>query len=70
VRFAPYGLISGVEVIFLLSGGQVLFLPLFLVLPFGGCVSHPRGTSHARRGGGEGLRYLYGDEPERRRPVG
>jgi hypothetical protein len=41
VRFALYGLILA-AVIFLATGGHVLFLPLFFLLPFGGLFGHRR----------------------------
>jgi len=41
MRFALLGLILA-AVIFLVSGGHLLFLPLFLVLPLGGLFSHRR----------------------------
>jgi hypothetical protein len=41
VRFALYGLVIA-AVIFLATGGHVLFLPLFLLLPFGGLFGRRR----------------------------
>jgi hypothetical protein len=41
MRFALYGLILA-AVIFLATGGHVLFLPLFFLLPFGGLFGHRR----------------------------
>jgi hypothetical protein len=41
MRFALFGLILA-AVIFLASGGHVLFLPLFFVLPLGGLFHHRR----------------------------
>jgi hypothetical protein len=41
VRFALYGLILA-ALIFLATGGHVLFLPLFFLLPFGGLFGHRR----------------------------
>jgi hypothetical protein len=45
MRFALVGL-AVAAVIFIASGGHVLFLPLFFLLPFGGFFGHRR-----RRGG-------------------
>jgi len=41
MRFALYGLILAV-LIFAVSGGHLLFLPLFFVLPLGGLFGHYR----------------------------
>ncbi len=41
MRFALYGLMFAV-LIFALSGGHLLFLPLFFVLPLGGLLGHQR----------------------------
>jgi hypothetical protein len=41
VRFALTGLLLA-AVIFLVSGGHVVLLPLFLLLPFGGLLGHRR----------------------------
>jgi len=41
MRFALYGLILAV-LIFAVSGGHLLFLPLFFVLPLGGLFGHHR----------------------------
>jgi hypothetical protein len=41
VRFALIGLLLA-AVIFLASGGHVLFLPLFFLLPMGGLFGHRR----------------------------
>ncbi len=41
MRFALYGLVIA-ALVFLVSGGHVLFLPLFFLLPLGGLVGHRR----------------------------
>ena len=41
MRFALLGLVLAL-VVFLVSGGRLLFLPLFFVLPFGGLLGHRR----------------------------
>jgi hypothetical protein len=41
MRFALYGLLLAV-ILFLVSGGHLLFLPLFFVLPLGGLFGHRR----------------------------
>jgi hypothetical protein len=41
MRFALYGLLFAAA-IFLISGGHVLFLPLFFLLPLGGLFGHRR----------------------------
>jgi hypothetical protein len=41
MRFALFGLIIAV-LIFAISGGHVLFLPLFFLLPLGGLLGHRR----------------------------
>ena len=41
MRFALFGLILA-ALIFLVSGGHLLFLPLFFVLPLGGLFGHRR----------------------------
>jgi hypothetical protein len=41
VRFALIGLVVALA-IFALSGGHVLFLPLFFLLPLGGLFGHRR----------------------------
>lgn len=41
MRFALYGLLIAAA-IFLISGGHVLFLPLFFLLPLGGMFGHRR----------------------------
>jgi hypothetical protein len=41
MRFALIGLLVA-AVIFLATGGHVLFLPLFFLLPFGGLLGHRR----------------------------
>jgi hypothetical protein len=50
VRFAFYGLVIAL-VIFLVTGGHVLFLPLLFVLPLGGLFGHRRryGSWYGRR---------------------
>jgi hypothetical protein len=45
MRFALYGLMLAAA-IFLISGGHVLFLPLFFLLPLGGLFGH----RHRNRG--------------------
>lgn len=45
MRFAAYGLLLA-AVLFLISGGHLLFLPLFLVLPLGGMFGHHRRHGH------------------------
>jgi hypothetical protein len=41
MRFALYGLVIA-AVVFAVSGGHVLFLPLFFLLPLGGLFGHRR----------------------------
>jgi hypothetical protein len=41
MRFALYGLVFA-AVIFVVTGGHVLLLPLFILLPLGGLVGHRR----------------------------
>jgi hypothetical protein len=41
MRFALWGLVLA-AVVFTASGGHVLFLPLFFILPLGGLLSHRR----------------------------
>lgn len=41
MRFAFYGLVIA-GLVFLISGGHVLFLPLFFLLPLGGLFGHRR----------------------------
>ncbi|MBV9198033.1 MAG: hypothetical protein JO168_28215 [Solirubrobacterales bacterium] len=41
MRFALYGLLLAAA-IFVLSGGHVIFLPLFFVLPLGALFGHRR----------------------------
>jgi hypothetical protein len=41
MRFALYGLVLA-AVVFAVSGGHLLFLPLFFVLPLGGLFGHRR----------------------------
>jgi hypothetical protein len=41
MRFALWGLVLA-AVVFILSGGHVLFLPLFFLLPLGGLLGHRR----------------------------
>ncbi len=41
MRFALFGLLIAVAV-FALSGGHLLFLPLFFLLPLGGLFTHRR----------------------------
>ena len=41
MRFAFYGLLIAVA-IFVISGGHILFLPLFFLLPLGGLFGHRR----------------------------
>ncbi len=41
MRFALYGLLIA-ALVFLLSGGHVVFLPLFFLLPLGGLFGHRR----------------------------
>jgi hypothetical protein len=41
VRFALWGLVLA-AVVFIVSGGHILFLPLFFVLPLGGLLAHRR----------------------------
>jgi hypothetical protein len=50
MRFALWGLVLA-ALIFLISGGHVLFLPLFFLLPLGGLFGHRRryGSWYGRR---------------------
>ena len=41
MRFALWGLMLA-AVVFIASGGHVLFLPLLFILPLGGLLSHRR----------------------------
>jgi hypothetical protein len=41
LRFAIYGLLLA-AVLFIVTGGHLLFLPLFFVLPLGGLFGHRR----------------------------
>jgi hypothetical protein len=41
MRFALFGLLLAAA-IFVISGGHVIFLPLFFVLPLGGLLGHRR----------------------------
>jgi hypothetical protein len=41
MRFALFGLLLAV-VVFLVSGGHVVFLPLFFLFPLGGLFAHRR----------------------------
>jgi hypothetical protein len=45
LRFALWGLLLA-AVVFIVSGGHILFLPLFFVLPLGGLLTHR--TRHRR----------------------
>jgi hypothetical protein len=45
MRFAFYGLLIAAA-LFLISGGHLLFLPLFFVLPLGGMLGHHRRHGH------------------------
>lgn len=45
MRFAIYGLLFA-TLVFLVSGGHFLFLPLFFVLPLGGMLGHRRRHGH------------------------
>jgi hypothetical protein len=46
MRFALWGLVLAAA-IFIISGGHVVFLPLFFLLPLGGLLGHRR--RHRRR---------------------
>jgi hypothetical protein len=45
MRFAIYGLVFA-ALVFLASGGHLLFVPLFFVLPLGGMFAHRRRHGH------------------------
>jgi hypothetical protein len=45
VRFFVYGLALAL-VLFIVSGGHLVFLPLFFVLPLGGLLGHHRRHGH------------------------
>jgi hypothetical protein len=45
MRFAIYGLAIAV-LVFLISGGHVLFLPLLFLLPLGGMFGHHQRHGH------------------------
>jgi hypothetical protein len=45
MRFAAVGIVIAV-LIFLISGGHVLFLPLLFLLPFGGMLGHRHRYGH------------------------
>jgi hypothetical protein len=45
MRFAVCGLVLAAPV-FLISGGRLLFLPLFFLLPLGGMSGHHRRHGH------------------------
>ena len=53
MRFAAVGIVIAV-LIFLISGGHVLFLPLLFLLPFGGMLGHRQRYAHVRYRGGRG----------------
>ena len=48
MRFALYGLLLA-ALLFIVSGGHLLFLPLFFVLPLGGLFGHRRRHGGFRR---------------------
>jgi hypothetical protein len=48
MRFAAVGLLIA-AILFLASGGHLLFLPLFFVLPFGGLLGGRRDRRRTRR---------------------
>ena len=45
MRFGAYALLFA-ALLFLISGGHLLFLPLFLLLPLGGMLGHQRRYKH------------------------
>jgi hypothetical protein len=45
MRFAVYGLLFAL-LVFLISGGHLLFLPLFFLLPLGWMFGHRRRHGH------------------------
>jgi hypothetical protein len=45
MRFAMYGLIFA-ALLFVISGGHIIFLPLFFLLPLGGMFGHRRRHGH------------------------
>jgi hypothetical protein len=45
MRFAMYGLIFA-ALVFVISGGHIIFLPLFFLLPLGGMFGHRRRHGH------------------------
>jgi hypothetical protein len=45
MRFALWGVVLA-AVVFIGSGGHVVFLPLFFILPLGGFLSHRRRRGH------------------------
>ena len=45
MRFAIYGLVFA-ALLFVLSGGHLLFLPLLFLLPLGGMFGHHRRYGH------------------------
>ena len=45
MRFAIYGLFIA-ALVFLVSGGHFLFIPLFFALPLGGLFAHRRRHGH------------------------
>ncbi len=62
MRFALYGLVLA-AVLFVVSGGHLIFLPLFFALPLGGLFGHRQRYgrwSGERRRGGMGWRGGYG----------
>ncbi|MEA2300990.1 MAG: hypothetical protein QOD61_1061 [Solirubrobacteraceae bacterium] len=48
MRLAAFGLLIA-AILFLASGGHLLFLPLFFVLPLGGLLGGRRGRRRTRR---------------------
>jgi hypothetical protein len=45
MRFAVYGLLLAL-LVFVISGGHLVFLPLFFLLPLGGMFGHRRHHGH------------------------
>ncbi len=66
MRFAVYGLLFA-ALVFLISGGHLLFLPLFFVLPLGGMFGHHRRHGHLLVPGAEEILIPMSGSLRRRR---
>jgi hypothetical protein len=59
MRFALYGLLLA-AVLFVITGGHLVFLPLFFMVPLGGLFGHRRRGTYGLRGGFGPRRGGYG----------